>query len=424
MALKPYEPALYSLEDAAHLARRTSFGATAAEIRELQRLGPRDAVRKLLDYPAAELADNPFDPAEAAKNAGGVRLAQLRWLHELARSPYPLREKLTLFWSNHFVIGLDKVRHPGMIAQYLRVLRESGLGTFERLALEVARSPAMLRYLDNDRNKKGKPNENFARELLELFTVGIGQFTEADVRDAARAFTGWTYRGGRGAADPAAEPAFRLDGRAHDDGEKTVLGRTGRLGGEDVVSIAARHPATANFVCAKLWRAFINDTPDPAGQAGLAAVWRDGGGDLRRVLSELLASDAFYSLANRRSIHKSPIDFVIGSLRALGPSGPPDPRRYRALVDRLARMGQEPLYPPTVEGWKGGREWVNDTAILLRVQTAASLTLGGAAPPEANAEDLMLALVGGRVPYEAALEPLDARRRAYLVLISPEYALA
>ena len=424
MALRPYQPRTFSPEDAAHLARRTSFGATPSELRDLQALGPRRAVERLMTFDARELPGNPFDPSEAVQGGGAVKLSQARWLHELLYSPHPLREKLTLFWSNHFVVGTDKVRHGLALTQYLTTLRSHGLGKFERLTLEVSRTPAMLRYLDNDQNKKGKPNENFARELLELFTTGIGHYTEDDVREGARAFTGWTFRGGRNQQQDVM-PEFVFAARQHDDGPKTYLGRRGNLTGEQVIAISVAHPATPEFVCRKIWRAFVSDTPDGSGVRDLVDVWRATGGDLREVFTALLTSETFYDARHRSAIVKSPVEYVVGTLRAAGRPALDGEKQYLSLIQSMARMGQELLHPPTVEGWKGGREWVNDTALLTRLQVAAALTIGKNAKVTLPEGDLPLALLGRtQNPFQAALRGLMPPQQAYLMLISPEYALA
>ncbi|PYE48942.1 DUF1800 domain-containing protein [Deinococcus yavapaiensis] len=427
MTLSPYRPRTFSLEDAAHLLRRAAFGATAALTREFAALGPQKAVERLLNFDTTELPDNPFDPAEGVNGGAAVRLAQMRWLHELMYSPHPLREKLALTWSNHFVIGVDKVRQAGMLKGYMRVLREHGLSKFERLTLEVSKTPAMLLYLDNNQNKKGKPNENFSRELLELFTTGIGHYTEEDVKEGARAFTGWAFRGLLGLNNPAqtAVPEFVFQSNQHDRGRKTYLGQSGNLTGEDVIRIATHHPATADFVGRKLWRAFVSDTPSDAGVRELVQLWNDTDGDLRAILTALLTSETFYAPENRHAIIKSPVEYVVGTVRALGQPKLKDEKRYTQVVQQMAKMGQALLGPPTVEGWKGGRDWISDTALLTRMQTAASFALGSTLSKDVKAADLPLALLGReRAPFEAALRGLGVPQQAYLTLISPEYALA
>ncbi len=354
-----------------------------------------------------------------------MKLAQARWLHELLYSPHPLREKLTLTWSGHFVVGSDKVRHGLGLTAYLDLLRAHGLSSFERLAWEVARAPAMLRYLDNADNKRGKPNENFSRELLELFTTGIGHYTEADVREGARALTGLTFRGRLGQANLTELPEPVFNRGAHDDGVKSYLGRTGAFLPQDVVRLAATHEATPLFVGRRLWRTFVNDTPDEAGVREVADVWRVEGGDLRAVMTALLTSEAFYAPANRLAVHRSPVEFVVGALRSLGAPRLTGEKAYLNLIGSMARMGQDLLHPPTVEGWKGGREWLSDAALLTRLQVAAQLTLSKTARVDLEGADLALALLGrADHPVTAAFRGLTPARQAYLMLASPEFALA
>jgi len=420
VSLKPYQPRTFTLEDAAHLARRTSFGATEQEIRALHALGPQGAVDRLLRFPAATLPGNPFDPSDGATPGAMVKLTQARWLYEMIHTPHPLREKLALTWHNHFVIGTDKVRNIHALAGYLEVLRTRSLGRFEQLTLAVAQSPAMLRYLDNDQNKKGKPNENFARELLELFTTGIGHYTEQDVQEAARALTGWTYVGGRG-KEYDAPVSFVFNARQHDGGVKTYLGQRGNFQGEDVIRISAAHPATGDFVAGKLLRAFVTDNPRDTDVKAVGDLFRASAGDLHEVTRALLTSELFYAPPNRNAIIKSPVEFVVGALRAMD-RPPLEEKAVMNLVTLMARMGQELLHPPTVKGWDGGREWINDTTLLLRMQFAAGLTLGRTAVKRAPGG---VALLGTeRSPLRGALTGLNAAQQTYLTLISPEYALA
>ncbi|MEF2279941.1 DUF1800 domain-containing protein [Deinococcus sp. YIM 134068] len=421
MSLNPLSRRL-TLEDAAHLLRRTAFGATDAQIRALAGRDAREVARERLALDQQLAPGNPFDPAEAATPFAGVQLTRAAWLYELLYSPHPLREVLALTWSNHFVVGTDKVRNVPVLADYLNLLRRHAATTdFARFALEVAQSPAMLRYLDADRNRKGKPNENFSRELLELFTTGVGSYTEKDVQEGARALTGWTFRGGRGNRRFLEDSEFFFVSGQHDGGRKTYLGQSGNLSGEDVVRIAATHPATATFVARKLHRAFVADTPDEAAVATSAETFRRTKGNIQAVLEELLASDHFY--ARRGAIIRSPVAFIVGALRTLG-----QPRLEVKQVLNLAqtagRMGQFLLQPDSVKGWDGGREWVGDTALLLRMQVAASLTLGQGAPGlETHPSDLAL-LGTERSPLAGVTDGLNPRQRLYLTLISPEFGLA
>lgn len=429
--------------DAAKLLRRTSFGATEAQIRALIGAAPQAAAAGLLKFPSNTL-DTPFRPLEAVSPGAAIKLIQANWLREMVLTPYPLRERLTLLWSSHFVIGVDKVKNVSALEGYLDTLRAHLSGTFTDLALAAVKTPAMMRYLDNNQNKKGKPNENLGRELLELFTTGIGHYSETDVREGARALTGWGIQGAGGNKNFAEPQTFTFNKKQHDDGPKTYLGKAGNFTGDDIVRLAAAHPASAERVALKLWRAFVSDAPDAAGQAKLTATYRASGGDLGVTMQALLSSQEFY--ASRASIIRSPAEFVVGALRSDGRTDL-DEKTYLNLSGTLGRLGQELLHPPSVKGWDGGREWINDGTLLLRMQVAAALSLGGAglgaqrtaaAKPgqagtkQASAGKLTaspvttppsaLALLGSEneLPSLASLPP--AQRR-YLMLISPEYQL-
>ncbi|SMB77856.1 DUF1800 domain-containing protein [Deinococcus hopiensis] len=409
-------------EDAAHLLRRTAFGGTDAQIRALVGRDAREVARERLTFDQRLTADNPFQPAEAATPFAGVQLTRAAWLYELLYGSQPLREVLTLTWSNHFVVGTDKVRNVPVLAEYLNLLRRHAATTdFTRFALDVAQSPAMLRYLDADLNRKGKPNENFSRELLELFTTGIGPYTEKDVQEGARALTGWTFRGGRGNMKFLESSEFFFISNQHDGGRKSYLGQNGNLSGEDVVRIAASHSATATFVARKLHRAFVADTPDEKAVEASAETFRRTNGDIHAVLEELLASDHFY--ARRAAIIRGPVAYIVGTIRTLG-QPKLEAKQILNLAQTAGRMGQFLLQPDTVKGWDGGREWVGDTALLLRMQLAASLTLGNNAP-KLETQPTDLALLGAeRSPLEAFTKGLTPQQRLYLTLISPEYGLA
>ncbi|WP_295820025.1 DUF1800 domain-containing protein [uncultured Deinococcus sp.] len=419
MTLTPYTKNL-SAEDAAHFLRRTAFGATDAQIRALVGRRAADVAREALAFDQSLAPASPFDPATGATPGAMIQLTRAAWLYELTYGPHPLREKLALMWSNHFVIGTDKVRNQSALAGYLRVLRQhAATPDFTRLALAVAQTPAMLRYLDNDQNRKGKPNENFSRELMELFTTGIGHYTEQDVREGARALSGWTFTGGRGNKNFLEPQVFTFNARQHDTGRKTYLGRSGTLSPEDVVRIAATHSQTAVFVARKLHRALLADTPDERAVQGSAETWRRTDGDVKAVLTELLSSAEFY--ASRARIIRSPVEYVVGALRTLG-QPKLEPKALLNLTQTAGRMGQLLLQPDNVKGWDGGREWINDSTLLLRLQVAAALTLGKAAPTLDTAPSDLALLGSDRAPV--ALKTLNARQRTYLALVSPEFQLA
>jgi uncharacterized protein (DUF1800 family) len=471
--MKAYNPKEYTFEDAAHLLRRAGFGGTLEDIEALRRLGPALAVEKLLSFSSFDGTErNPHDLDEqfqAAKEAGRppnqqvastIAVAQAWWLYKMRTSREPLKEKLALFWHGHFVSGLDKVRHGFMLKNQNELFRRLGLGKFQTLTLEVSKDPAMLRYLDNNVNTKKKPNENFARELMELFTMGVhGGYTERDIQEAARAFTGWTYNLRLADGDNRIKnPTFVFNQRDHDTGTKTVLGRSGNLTGEDVVDITCKHPSTPKFIITKLWKYFVAPSISEATLEDLTKLWQKTDGNIRDLLREIFGSAEFYAPENRYSLIKTPIELVIGSLRAS--KAQLEMQHENALTGVLSRMAQIPFYPPDVSGWDGDLDWIADTTMLNRLQFMATLTSGSLPAANrnrnagfANAGPRKLPsiewgmgatlqetidLVGkthlGAVPTGSLRQALElaakgrntaevAKGLAYLVLISPQYHL-
>lgn len=360
-------------EEARHLLSRTSFGARPEDIETFARLSRVDAVDRLLaetrtraQYPAppwAAIYERPFRPGmtpEQRKEANRRELVErgleLRtwWVAEMLSTPTPLTEKMTLFWHNHFVSSQQKVRTAQLMYAQNALLRQYALGNFGALLRAVSKDPAMLIYLDGAQNRKGAPNENFAREVMELFTLGEGHYTEADIKEVARAFTGWSIDPDRG--------EFRFRRALHDDGEKVIFGQRGRFNGDDVITLLLRQPATAEFVVGKLWREFISAQPDPAGVRQLAAIWRSNNYEIKPLLRAMLLSDAFWSPTNRASLVKSPVELVIGSLRQFGFSVE-DPAPFAIA---LRQLGQDLFAPPNVKGWPGGESWLNTSTLLAR----------------------------------------------------------
>ncbi len=276
----------------------------------------------------------------------------------------PLSEKMTLFWHNHFVSSDQKVRSPHLMYRQNLLLRRHALGNFATLLHEIARDPAMVIYLDNASNRKAQPNENFAREVMELFTLGEGHYTEHDVKEAARAFTGWSIDFDTG------EFLFRAP--QHDDGPKTVLGRSGNLGGEDVLRVLLAHPRTAEHVVEKLWREFVSPSLDPAEVKRIARRFRDSGYDIRAALRALLTSNTFYAEHNRATLIKSPVELVIGTLRQFRFST----GEMLPFALSVAQLGQNLFAPPNVKGWPGGEAWINSTTLLARKQLLERLFRG------------------------------------------------
>jgi len=280
------------------------------------------------------------------------------WFAEMLATDSPLTEKMTLFWHNHFVSSQQKVRFPKLLVDQNRLLRENALGNFGTLLHAIARDPAMVLYLDSAQNRRAAPNENFARELMELFTLGEGHYGEKDVKEAARAFTGWSIDRQTG--------NFRFYRFLHDGGDKTVLGRSGAFDGDDVLDILLAQPATAEFLTRKLWREFVSPDPDPAEVSRIAAVLRQSHYAIRPWLRALLLSPAFWAPAHRGVLVKSPVEFLLGLVETLDVSGV-DPR-VLALASR--QLGQDLFAPPNVKGWPGGDAWISSTTLLARRQMA------------------------------------------------------
>ena len=279
------------------------------------------------------------------------------WMDRMATSPAQLREKMTLFWHGHFAC---RVRQPGPALSLHNTTRKYALGKFPDLLLAVSQEPAMLEFLNNRQNHKGHANENFAREVMELFTLGRGSYSEQDVKEAARAFTGWSY-------DYQGNFKFRpLD---HDDGPKTFLGRTGNLRGEDVLAIIMEQPAAATFLTTKLYCFFVNDTPDPARIAPLADAFRRSGYDIRDLLERMFSADWFYDPANVGTHLKSPVELLAGIRRTLGVRLDNE----LPLLGYQKALGQTLFEPPNVAGWPGGRNWIDSSSLLLRLQIPAIL---------------------------------------------------
>ena len=280
------------------------------------------------------------------------------WVAEMLSTPSPLTERMTLFWHNHFATSQQKSRSATLMYRQNVLLRKYSTGNFAAMLREVGKDPAMLIYLDGAQNRKGAPNENFAREVMELFTLGEGNYTEQDVKEAARAFTGWGIDGDSG--------EFRFRRTMHDDGVKKVLGQEGRFNGDDMITLLLQQPATGEFVVRKLWREFVS--LDPASTANTAAVkklaadWRAAHYEIKPLLRAMLLSDAFWAPKNHGVLVKSPVDLVIGSLRQFRFSVE-DPAPFAVI---LRQLGQDLFNPPNVKGWPGGEAWLNTTTLLAR----------------------------------------------------------
>jgi uncharacterized protein (DUF1800 family) len=410
--MKPYKPQRYFYRDAAHLLRRAGFGGSSDEVEVYRKLGPEAAAEKLLTFSEADGTDASLFDWRAAYNGmnagGGFPMLAALWFHRMITTSQPLKEKLALFWHGHFATGRDKVDNAFAMAAQLETFRMKGLGQFPDLVLAVSRDPAMLRYLDNDKNAKGKPNENYARELMELFTIGVhAGYTEKDVQESARAFTGWT----RTAIDKGnPEQKFVFTAKNHDDGVKTVLGQTGNWDGHDIVRIVTDHPACAKFMTAKLWRFFVNEKPADNTHDELAAFWTQSKGDVRAVLKLIFSSEEFYAAENRFALVKSPVEYVVGAIRATGAKLQIE--HVMALNNVTQGMTQQLFYPPNVKGWDGGDDWLADFTMLNRLNFVAAL-INGNLPAAKKSRDQQIPKVTLDLPVaETANQTLDLIGRA------------
>ena len=367
-AWEPYRPTAgspWDLPKVGHLYRRAAFGATWADLQQGLKDGPERTIDRLLSGSPADpdytrTSDYMASERSLPSGAPGTQLAAW-WLSRILRSPHPLREKITLFWHNHFATSHAKVQNARhMLGQY-RLTHRHALGDFRELLREMSLDPAMMVWLDTVASKKGKPNENYARELMELFSLGIGNYTETDIREAAKAFTGYEVKDGKGV----------LNAKEHDDAEKTVLGRKGKWKAEDIVKVMLDQPACPRFIVRKLVRFLVaeSDAFGPEVIDPLADEYRKSGFDTGKLVETILRSNLFFSPAAYRQKVKSPVDFAVGIVRGLeGNVGP------LGLAQALESLGQVLFAPPSVKGWDGGPAWLNGQTLLFRQNLALSLT--------------------------------------------------
>ena len=373
------------IELMAHLMRRAGFGATRDELERFVGQGYEAVVEELL-YPT----DPQCIPDDVIRRYHSD-MAEMRelysvaayWMYRMITTRCPLEEKLALFWHGLFATGYSKLNQARSLLNQIEMFRRCGLGSFPELLVELSKDPAMIIWLDNNDNHKGAINENYGRELLELFSMGIGNYTEDDVKECARAFTGWTlgnaeYMAARAMKDsiwPYSRIAWHFEYRDHDhdDGEKTFLGETGQFNGEDVINIIVRQDITARFVSTRLFQFFAADEVDEEGEQVIRDMMQsyfDSNYEIRSVVRTLLNSDYFKSEKARFARVKGPVELVVGAARMAGSY-----RNPTFGADQLARqtsyMGQGLLQPPSVEGWHEGTEWIDSGALVERVNFAS-----------------------------------------------------
>jgi len=405
----------------AHLLRRTSFGPTPAEIDALAGRDYAEAVRTAVTPSTLDTA--PVLPAYAYTQDGGrsgdetADLA-LAWLERMVRTPHQLPEKLVFFWHGHWATSVEKVGSVAMMRQQLETFRVYGSGNFNLFAKAMVRDPALIRWLDGQRNSRRAPNENLARELMELFTLGIGAYTEADVKAAARALTGWTVNRQDGTS------AFMSDRFAA--GKKTVLGVTAAFTADSLVDHLVRQPAHAKFLASRLWHRFGSDEPIPPATQDAMVMAYGFRHDVSEMLIAMLRDERF--LATGGTLVKQPVEWAVGAVRQLGV--PWSEKVAKPLLNGVRSMGQMPLRPPSVGGWPWGAAWLTTSTLQVRMKTAAMLA--GAVPDtvvnqvrDVDALGHALAVDAWTERTKTALNAAKSKpeRMVALALVSPEYAV-
>jgi uncharacterized protein (DUF1800 family) len=372
----------------AHLMRRAGFGATRTELEERAAKGYDATVEELLnpEEHGCERADEQllirFQPG-ALLPGGQPPMGNVNWMFHLVNTQRPLEEKITLFWHHVFATGNSKVDNYDQLLSQIAMFREKGMGNYRELLLELAKNPAMIFWLDNNENHKTAVNENWGRELLELFSLGVGNYTEVDVREASRAFTGWTLDIKIPRLPYGRHPwSFKYLPEDHDETEKTFLGHTGNFNGEDIIDIVVQQPACHRFIARHLYNFFVADEPqvpawqieaprDPAAIDALASSFKESGGEMKAILRTLFTSD-FFKNARYNKI-KSPAELVVSTLRQVGGEDVPRPYYGDQIAMQPTYMGQDLLNPPSVEGWHTGSEWINSGSLMSRINFAADM---------------------------------------------------
>jgi uncharacterized protein (DUF1800 family) len=397
-------------ERARKLLTRAGFAPSEVEVRAIAGLTHVMAVERLLADTQTRAGTSPptwIDEAivsprayramneeqRQAERARQIRMGlELRgwWLREMATTASPLTERMTLFWHNHFVSAQPKVRYAQLMYRQNVLLREHALGRFDTLLHAVAKDPAMLIYLDSATSRQGAPNENFAREVMELFTLGEGAYSERDIKEAARAFTGWSM-------DPD-QGSFVFRRGLHDHGVKTVFGRSGAFDGDAVLDILLAQPAAAEFIVAKLWREFVSQQPDSVRVIAIAAQFRSGGWRIDRVVRALLLQSEVIEHRDDTAMIKAPVEVMVGLVRQSGGSIAVP----AAAAVAVAGMGQNLFSAPNVRGWPGGEAWINTQTLLARKQFIER-ALGGAPV----LDEAMMASTGNENPLRRRLRALE-----------------
>jgi len=386
-----------------HLYSRAGFGISYKDLQKLSRKNYEKVVDTLLKAPKEQddisLIDNAVSKQQMLMQAGlyakkdltdeekkqrqeivkmqneRSRDLNIAWVEKMINTATPLREKMTLFWHGHFAC---RSNNPMFAQQLNNIQRANSLGSFKTLLVEVSKSPAMLQYLNNQQNRKGKPNENFARELMELFTLGRGNYAEQDIKESARSFTGWMY-------DKDGSFIFRPN--LHDAQPKTFFGKTGNFDGENIIDIILEKPETATFISRKIYKFFVNDTPNEAHVKDLADAFFKSGYDISAMMKKLFTADWFYSPENVGTKIKSPAEFLVGLSREFYVTY----NKPQVLIQLQSSLGQYLFNPPNVAGWPGGQNWIDSSSLMLRMRIPSlvlndgEIDFSGKADPEDEA---------------------------------------
>jgi uncharacterized protein (DUF1800 family) len=394
--LEPLPANQWNATTAAHLVNRAGFGGSPQDIENLHQMGPDKAVSWFVDYEktpdptappdwahpdpdlmarrdAIEKAADPETKRQLRQQQDAeirTQMADLRywWLRRMALGPRPFQEKMTLFWHGHFATSFEKVRMPYFLWMQNEVFRQNATANFSQMLIAVSEDPAMLRYLDGANSNKSHPNENFAREVMELFTLGEGHYTEQDIQQAAKAYTGWGL--------DHDQVRFEYHRGNHDPGPKTIFGQTGNFTGEDVLNMICAQPRCAEYISEKLWRFFVQDQPPQPIVQALAAQFQKSNLDVKALMRTIFLSKEFYAPDVVRSQIKSPVQWLIAATHQLQA---PLPTQPMSLV-MLSLLGQELFQPPNVKGWDGGIAWITTNNLLNRYNFAAALVEGDRVP--------------------------------------------
>lgn len=357
--------AAWTEKEIVHLLNRTGFYVDQSSVSACMELGKEETVRRLVAGESLTGASSELQPLQQVKadgkelKADSIGDQQTYWLYRMVTSEAPLIEKMTLFWHGHFATSYQKVKEIPIIIRQNELFRKYALGNFHDLVVEVGKDPAMMLYLDSNNNKKGKPNENYAREVMELFTLGIGNYTEQDIKEAARAFTGWSYN--------KQLDELKFNKGQHDAGIKTILGDKGNFDESSTVDVLFKQEALSHFMATKLLKFFAADEPSEEWVHQVASDFA-ASNHVGEVLTKLFLSDTFYEPQYQGSLIKTPVEYIVGILRAFRIP------MSKGFAQASRKMGQELYLPPDVAGWRGGTTWLMTTSLLARYQFAESVT--------------------------------------------------